>query len=315
MMSAHRFCSTLLLAATLTACFGTLATAQQHYASPVAAADAFATAVKSGDQNALLVVLGRDGRDVVSSGDEVADAAARQRFVAAYDAKHSIALEGDKKAIIVLGERDYPFPIPIVRNRNGTWSFDVAAGRDEIVYRRIGRNEIDTIQTCLAYVDAQNEYASKDRDGKGAGAYAQRVVSSAGTKDGLYWPDGQGGDESPLGDLFAAAAQQGYKPGAGRIPYHGYYFKILKRQGPAAEGGPADYVVNGRMIGGFALVAYPAAYRNSGVMTFIVNHRGQVFQKDLGRRTASVAEDMVAFNPDRTWKKVDSKYLSDAAEK
>jgi hypothetical protein len=313
-MPVRLFCS-LLLAAMLSACLAGAASAQQDYATAAAAADALAAAVKSGDQKALLVVLGRDGRDIVSSGDEVADAAARQRFTEAYDAKHSVAPEGDKKAVMILGPGDYPFPIPIVRNRNGTWSFDVDAGRDEIVYRRIGRNEIDTIQTCLAYVDAQNDYAGKDRDGKGKGAYAQRIVSSADKKDGLYWPAAQGADESPLGDLFASAAKEGYKAGSGRIPYHGYYYKILKRQGPAAEGGPADYVVQGRMIGGFALVAYPAEYGNSGVMTFIVNHRGQVFQKDLGRRTQSIAEDMVAFNPDRTWTKVDGKYVVDAAGK
>jgi hypothetical protein len=282
------------------------AAAQQNYSSPDAASDALAAAVKSGNDKDLLAVLGPGGGDIVSSGDETADAEARQRFTAAFDAKHSVALEDDKKAVMILGKEDYPFPIPIVRNKNGSWSFDISAGEQEILFRRIGRDEIDTIRTVLAYVDAQNEYADKDRDGKGPGAYAQRIVSRAGKKDGLYWPAEQGADESPLGELFATATKRGYQPGGGRIPYNGYYYKILTRQGPAAEGGPANYIVNGRMIGGFALVAYPATYRNSGVMTFIVNHAGQVYQKDLGRDTTEVAEDMLAFNPDKTWTKVDS---------
>jgi hypothetical protein len=305
-MISRSFFSTLLAAALSAACLASPATAQQDYASPAAAADALAAAAKSGDQKALLVVLGRNAGDIVSSGDDVADAAGRQRFAAAYDAKHSIATDGDKKAVMVIGDRDFPFPIPIVRNKNGTWSFDIAAGREEIFYRRIGRNEIDTIQTCLAYVDAQNEYAAKDRDGKGAGAYAQRVISLPSRKNGLYWPSEQGADESPLGELFAAASQQGYRPGTGRGAYHGYYYKILTRQGAAAEGGAADYIVKGRMIGGFALVAWPATYGNSGVMTFIVNHAGTVYEKDLGPDTPKLAKRIVSFNPDQTWKKVDT---------
>ncbi len=305
MMSSRSFFSILLVAAISAACLATSAGAQQDYASPSAAADALAAAVKSGDEKALLVVLGRNASDIVSSGDDVADADGRQRFSAAYDAKHAIAAEGDQKAVMVIGEREFPFPIPIVRNKNGTWSFDVAAGREEIFYRRIGRNEIDTIQTCLAYVDAQNEYAAKDRDGKGAGAYAQRVVSLPGIKNGLYWPSAQGAEESPLGELFAAASEQGYRPGTGRGAYHGYFYKILTRQGAAAEGGAADYIVKGRMIGGFALVAWPATYGNSGVMTFIVNHAGTVYEKDLGPDTPKLAKRIVSFNPDKTWKKVD----------
>jgi len=302
----------LLLAPLLLLGFATYANAQQGYASPAAAADALAAAAKGGDQNAMLGVLGSGAKDIVSSGDDVEDASARQRFLGAYDEKHIVVDEGGKKAVVIVGKDDYPFPIPIVRKKDGSWSFDSDAGRQEIFYRRIGRNELATIQAALAYVDAQVEYADKDRDGKGRGAYAQRIVSSAGKKDGLYWPTEQGGDESPLGELVAAASKQGYQTDAGRIPYQGYYYKILTRQGPAAEGGPANYIVNGRMIGGFGLVAYPATYGNSGVMTFIVNHQGTVYQKDLGRNTAKVAEDMVAFNPDKTWTKVDT---TQAAEK
>lgn len=281
------------------------ALAQQDYKTPQAAAEALAAAAKSSDAEAALVVLGHNGRDIVSSGDKVADEAARQKFVAAYDAKHAVTMEGDNKAILIVGDDDYPFPIPMLHNKNGTWSFDTDEGRREILYRRIGRNELDTIQICLAYVDAQDDYASKDR-GSGSGVYAQRFISQPGKKDGLYWPTAQGEDESPLGELFAVASRQGYRAGEGRTPYHGYYFKILTKQGPAAEGGAADYVVDGKMIGGFALVAYPAQYRNSGVMTFIVNYAGAVFQKDLGPNTAKIAEAMTSFNPDSGWTKVDT---------
>ncbi len=282
------------------------ALAQQDYNSPQAAVDALVAAVKSTDQKDALTVLGHHGEDIISSGDKVADEAARARFVASYDAKHEITMQGDKKAILVIGDKDYPFPISMERNRNGTWSFDTEAGRREILYRRIGRNELDTIQACLAFVDAQDEYASKDRTGAGAGVYAQRFISTPGKKDGLYWPTAQGEEESPLGALFAEATRQGYRAGEGRVPYHGYYFKIMTKQGPAAAGGAADYIVNGNMIGGFALVAFPAQYRNSGVMTFIVNYKGTVFQKDLGPHTAKIAENMTKFNPDSTWSKVDS---------
>jgi hypothetical protein len=186
--------------------------AQQSFKTPDEAATALAGAVKSGSQRDILKVLGSDGKEIVSSGDNVADAEARQRFAAAYDAKHSVKLEGDKKAVIILGTDDFPFPIPLARNR-ASWEFDTAAGRLEILYRRIGRNELDAIQTCLAYVDAQNEYAEKDRTGEGAGVYAQRIVSTTGKKDGLYWP----GDDSPLGELAAQASAEGYKVGAGAI--------------------------------------------------------------------------------------------------
>jgi hypothetical protein len=295
---------TSLAAASLIVASASIAAAQQTYKTPEAAVDALVATAKSGDQREALVVLGRDGEDIISSGDKVSDDAARQRFVASYDAKHQIAMEGDDKAVLVIGDNDYPFPIPLVR-KNGQWSFDTEAGRREILYRRIGHNELDAIQTCLAFVDAQDEYAEKDRTGAGAGVYAERFISQPGKKDGLYWPTAQGEEESPLGELFAAASRQGYRAGEGRSPYHGYYYKILTRQGPAAVGGAADYVVQGKMIGGFALVAYPAEYRNSGVMTFLVNHNGTVFQKNLGPKTAELAEAMTSFNPDPSWKKVE----------
>jgi hypothetical protein len=281
-----------------------IALAQQGYKTPQLAADALVASARTDDQKAALVVLGRDGEDIISSGDKTSDNAVRQRFVASYEAKHEIAMDGDNKARLVIGDNDYPFPIPLVK-KAGLWSFDTEAGRREILFRRIGHNELSAIQTALAYVDAQNEYAEKDRTGTSAGAYAQRFVSENGKKDGLYWPTTQG-EESPLGELFAAASRQGYRADQGRSPYHGYYYKILTRQGPAAPGGAADYIVKDRMIGGFALVAYPDEYRNSGVMTFIVNHQGTVFQKDFGPDTEKIAEAMTSFNPDKTWTKVDA---------
>jgi Protein of unknown function (DUF2950) len=279
-----------------------MASAQQSFQSPEEAAAALAAAAKSGATNDILKVLGRNAADIVESGDMVADNETRERFVAAYDAKHSISMDGDKKAILMLGNDDFPFPIPLYRTKTG-WEFDTTEGRIEILYRRIGRNELDAIQTSLAFVDAENEYADKDR-GAGPGVYAQRIVSSPGKKDGLYWPTD--GDQSPLGELAAEASAEGYKVGSGEPqPYHGYYYRILTRQGPNAPGGEMDYVVNGKMIGGFALVAYPAEYGNSGVMTFVVNHRGTVYQKDLGELTEAIAKRMKSFDPDQTWKKVE----------
>ena len=234
-------------------------------------------------------MLGPGGKEIASSGDEVADAATRESFVAAYDEKHAITMDGENKAIMVVGSLDFPVPIPIVR-KEGMWRFDTAAAREEILDRRIGRNELNAIQVCLAYVDAQDEYAEKDRTGAGINTYAQRIVSRPGKNDCLYWQTSQGEEASPLGELFAQATAEGYRAGEGRTPYQGYFFKILTKQGPAAPGGELGYIVRDKMIGGFALVAYPAEYRNSGVMTFIVNHAGTVFQKDLGPRTSIIAD-------------------------
>jgi hypothetical protein len=298
--SIGRAASVVVAAIVTLAVLSSASQAQQTFSSPEDAAAALAAAVKTGTRPAILKVLGSDAEDIVESGDDVADAEARQRFVTGYDARHSIKAEGDKKAILILGPEDFTFPIPLINNKRG-WEFDTAAGRTEILYRRIGRNELDAIQTSLAYVDAQNEYADKDR-GEGAGVYAQRIISSSGKKDGLYWPASDG-DASPLGELIAQASAEGYKAGEGRTPYHGYYYRILTRQGPHAEGGALDYMVKGKMIGGFALVAYPAEYGNSGVMTFLVNHAGTVYQKDLGDNTTMLARRMMSFDPDQTWKK------------
>ena len=277
--------------------------AQQSFKTVAEAADALLNAVKSGDQRGILAVLGADGAGIASSGDKVEDAAARKRFTDAYDAKHQINMEGEQKAVLVIGDQDWPFPIPIVR-KDDSWRFDTAAGREEILDRRVGRNELAAIQACLAYVDAQNDYAELMRASTGTAAYAQRIVSQPGKKDGLYWPTGPGETASPLGELVASATTEGYRVEGEHAPFHGYYYRILTRQGPAAPGGAYDYMAHGKMIGGFALVAYPAAYRNSGVMTFLVNHDGTVFEKDLGPHAANIAEHMASFNPDGTWKKV-----------
>ncbi|WP_339027229.1 DUF2950 domain-containing protein [Bradyrhizobium symbiodeficiens] len=279
----------------------TAARAQQSYPTPEDAASALAAAARSGPRD-VLKVLGRAADDIVSSGDAVADADIRARFASMYDAKHAIKAEGNKKATLVLGPDDFPFPIPLVNTKAG-WEFDTDEGRIEVLRRRIGRNELDAIQTALACVDAQNEYADKDR-GEGAGIYAQRFLSTSGKKDGLFWRDDS--DPSPLGPLVAEASAEGYKPGERLAPYHGYYFRILKGQGSDAPGGALNYVVKGKMIGGFGLIAWPAEYGNSGVMTFVVNHAGTVYEKDLGARTDFIAPRTTLFDPDQTWKKVDA---------
>ena len=291
-----------LMALTL---LSSVAQAQQSFPTPEDAAAALAAAVKSGPSD-ILKVFGKAADDIVSSGDEVADADTRQRFTSMYDTKHSVKTEGNKKATLMLGPDDFPFPIPLVNTRSG-WKFDADEGRIEVLYRRIGRNELDAIQTALAFVDAENEYADKDR-GEGVGVYAQRIVSTPGKKDGLFWRDDS--DPSPLGALAAEASAEGYKAGgAGPTPYHGYYFRILKGQGSDAPGGALNYVVKDKMIGGFGLIAWPAEYGNSGVMTFLVNHGGTVYQKDLGTRTEFVAQRTTLFDPDQTWKKVDAAKL------
>jgi Protein of unknown function (DUF2950) len=293
-----------ILGATLVA--GSIpASAQERFDSADGAVTALIDAAKSDSKDAVLGVLGPDGRKIVSSGDEVADRSTREKFVAAYDAKHLLRSDGKGREILVIGDDGWPFPIPIVRSRD-KWSFDTKAGLDEILRRRIGRNELAAIQVALAYVQAQNEYASLDPAGLGPHAYAQHIVSSPGKKDGLYWPTAEGEEPSPLGDLAAQATTEGYKIGQKPIPYHGYFYRILKRQVGSAPGGAYDYVVKGKMIGGFALIASPAEYGNSGIMSFMVNQDGTVFQKDLGPATAKRARAIDAYAPDQSWTKVDA---------
>jgi hypothetical protein len=277
-----------------------VAVAQQSFPSPEAAGDALVASVRAGDQKETVKILGPGSMDVISSGDAVNDENTRKAFVAAYDIRHSIKRDSDKSATLLIGQDDYPFSIPIAQ-KNGAWSFDVAAGRDELLARRVGRNELAAIQVSLAYFDAQNEYAGMTKVGN-LPVYAQRIVSTPGTKNGLYWPASAGEAPSPLGEAMALASIRGYRAGSGE-PYHGYFYKILTRQGPKAPGGEHDYIVDGKMIGGFALIAWPAKYGNSGIMTFMINHDGIVYEKDLGEDTAKIASQTTAFNPDDTWKK------------
>jgi hypothetical protein len=269
------------------------------------AVNALVGALRAGDRKALLAILGPKGGPVISSGDNVADRAAYQRFVTAYDRAHKLE-GGGGKVVLTVGDDDYPLAIPLVPD-GPRWFWDTDAGDDEILFRRVGRNELATIQVCLAYVDAQREYYSRDR-GAGMLEYAQRLESNTGKRDGLYWPTKPGERPSPLGPLVAEARAAGYtrpEPGK-RMPYHGYLYRLLLAQGPDAPSGAYDYVVKGHMIGGFALVAYPATYGVSGVTTFIVSHDGVVYQKDFGPKTTQIANAMKTFNPDKTWTKVAS---------
>ena len=276
-----------------------VAAAQQTFKSPDEAAETLAIALRAKDDKLLTAVLGPGSADVISSGDSVDDENLRKAFLLAYDTRHLTKADGDK-ATLLIGD-DYPFSIPMAK-KGDTWSFDLLAGREELLARRIGRNELAVIQVCLAYLDAQYEYASMTKIGD-LSVYAQRLVSTPGTKNGLYWPAAAGEPQSPMGEAVAIASLGGYRVGSAE-PYHGYYYKILTRQGPKAPGGEHDYIVNGKMIGGFALIAWPAQYGNSGITTFMVDHDGDVFEKDLGHATSKLAAQIGAFNPDEGWKKV-----------
>jgi hypothetical protein len=278
------------------------APAQKTYASPEDAANALVQAVKSNERGAVLAVIGNAG-DWISSGDAAADRATKERFAAAYDAKHAIVRDGDK-ATLTIGADDFPFAFPIVKSGD-QWRFDTDAGKDELLARRIGENELDAIKVLQAIVDAEREYASADRNGDGVFDYAQKFVSSPGKRDGLYWPAKAEESPSPLGVLVARASGEGYKKAdKGPQPYHGYYYRMLKGQGKNAESGAVDYVVRGRGIGGFAVVAWPAKYANSGIMTFIVNQDGKVYQADLGPATQARAAQMQRFDPGKEWSAV-----------
>jgi hypothetical protein len=279
---------------------------QKSFKSPEEAVKALSDAVKGNDTKELLTIFGPEGKELVSSGDKVADETGREHFIKAYEEMNKLVNENDTKVILHIGNGDWPFPIPVVK-RGEYWFFDTMAGREEILNRRIGRNELNAIQVCLAYVDAQREYILKDRDENKLLEYARRFVSRKGQKNGLYWETKEGEEQSPLGSLIAKAAGEGYigrRPFGRRSPYHGYYYKILKSQGKNAAGGEYDYIVEGKMTGGFALVAYPAEYGNLGIMTFIVNQDGVVYEKDLGKDTEKIARAMKKFDPEDTWKKV-----------
>jgi len=279
------------------------ATQQRTFATPEDAVKALVDAVRAKNVNGMLEVIGPKSKSWLFSGDKVSDVAEWSRFLAAYDMKSGITMQGDSKAVLSAGDDEWTFPAPLIK-KAGKWRFDTEAGHEEVINRRVGRNELDTIQSMLAIVDAQREYASHDANGDGLADYASRFMSSSGKKDGLYWPTKQGEPASPLGQLAAKAVREGYggKAKTGKaVAYHGYYYRMLTAQGKDAPGGAFDYMVKGKLFGGFAVVAYPAKYGVSGIMTFLVNHDGVVYQKDLGKSTESVALGMRRFNPYPGW--------------
>ena len=283
----------------------TLAADEQTFNSPELAVAALVTAAKNDDTNALHLIFGPEGRDLMSADAVQADQAFKL-FVQRLTNKIQLVNNSDSIITLDLGADGWPFPIPLVK-QDGQWFFDTAAGKAEILNRRIGMDELGAIDVCEGYVGAQREYASQDRLGDGVLAYAQFIWSTPGTHDGLYWPAESGGELSPLGPLVAQAHAAGYHHTAKMIndqqaPYHGYYFKVMTRQGRHAPGGKYDYLINGRMLAGFALVAWPAKWGNTGVMTFIVNQQGKVYQKNLGPKTVEIAAAMKTYDPDDSWK-------------
>ena len=282
---------------------GAAALKQKTFSSPEEGVKALIDATKKNDMKVILEILGPDAKRFLETGDPVSDRESRERFVKSYEESNKLVKSGDTKAVLEVGKDDWPLPIPLVKEAAG-WRFDTKEGREEIVNRRIGRNELDVIQVCLAIVDAEREYYQRDPDGDSLLQYAQKFISTKGKRDGLYWETKPDEQPSPLGLLVARARGEGYKGAGGKpVPYHGYYYKILTGQGKDAQGGAYDYLVRGKMMGGFGMVAYPAQYGSSGIMTFIVNHDGVVYQKDLGPKTASIAQSMTKFNPDKTWTK------------
>lgn len=276
---------------------------QKTFAKSSEAVQALIAAARSGDQAQLLAVLGPDGKDLIDSGDPVADKQALQNFVKMYDAKHSLTIPAPGYKTLVVGANDWPTPIPLVRDGT-SWYFDSAQAREEIINRRVGENELGAIAVCEGYYRAQKEYAAKGHDGLPAKLYAQKFASDPGKQNGLYWPVAGGKPQSPMGPAVAEATAEGYG-GGGPEPYHGYIYKRLSSQGPAATGGAKNYIVNGAQSGGFALLAYPAKYGASGIMTFIVNQDGVIYQKDLGDATPTAAAAIATFNPDQSWSVVE----------
>jgi Protein of unknown function (DUF2950) len=281
--------------------FGAAAAKQKTFSSPEEGVKALIDVTKKDDMKGILEILGPQAKSFLQTGDPVNDREARERFVKSYEESNKLVKSRDNEMMLEVGKDEWPFPIPLVKENAG-WRFDTEEGREEILNRRIGRNELDVIQVCLAVVDAEREYYQRDPDGDKLLQYAQKFISTKGKRDGLYWETKPDEQPSPLGPLVAHARGEGYKGAGGKpIPYHGYYYKILTGQGKDAPGGAYDYLVRGKMMGGFGMVAYPAQYGASGIMTFIVNHDGVVYQKDLGPKTASVAQSMTRFNPDKSW--------------
>jgi hypothetical protein len=309
-----QLCRVIYLGATLILC-GSLATTSasaaepKAFASPKEAISALIAAAKKKDSANMLAVLGSKTKEWITSGDPVQDKQGLQAFITAFDQKNGIEKDGDGKAVLVIGNDDFPFPFPVIKSATG-WAFDPEQGREELLNRRIGRNELSTIKVLQAVGDAQREYASVDRNGDGVLEYAAKLKSSPGKQDGLFWPSAEGEPLSPLGPLVAEAVKEGYgakkadstsnKPRA----FHGYHFKLLTNQGDDAPGGAQDYTVGGKVIGGFAVLAYPARHGNSGVMTFMVSHDGIVYDADFGAETEEEAQAIETFNPGKGWEKV-----------
>ncbi|HUL47587.1 MAG TPA: DUF2950 domain-containing protein [Steroidobacteraceae bacterium] len=281
------------------------AAAQREFASAEDATDALMAATRADDVGSLLAILGPRGAKLIHSGDPIADRDGRERFIAAYDQSHRLEYDGSKQAVLLVGAEDWPLPIPLVHDSGG-WRFDTRAGEQQIIDRRVGRNELNVIEVCRAYVLAQREYADLQANGGGERQYAQHFLSHPGQRDGLYWPITGEEAESPLGPLVAQARAEGYvkeSPAGRPQPYYGYYYRILTRQGAHAPGGARNYLgADGRMSGGFALLAYPAAYGDSGIMTFIVNQNGIVREKNLGPHTAKLARTIKEYDPDSGWR-------------
>jgi hypothetical protein len=274
---------------------------QAKFATPEEAAAALQQALKTEDLEKMQAIFGREGIEAVASGDPVSDRHDREVIALAMEQSWRWAPRGEDAKELIIGDEQWPFPVPLVKTGN-EWQFDAEEGKEEVLARRIGRNELGTIDVCRAYVDMQKEYAGQPHDGKPPGLFAQRLRSSPGRQDGLYWQRKPGERRSPLGDLVAEAAAEGYEPDRpASSPFWGYHFRILTAQGPAAPGGKKSYIVNGNMTGGFALVAYPAKYAFSGVMTFVVGQDGVVYQKDLGEDTAAQAPRLAEFDPDKSW--------------
>jgi len=270
------------------------------FATPDDAANALIAAAKAGDETALLTIFGPDAKDLLNSGDPVQDKNSASGFIRRYDMMHRWRAMDDGSEVLIVGADNFPFPIPLKKNSDGRWFFDTAAGKDEVLNRRIGRNELAVIDLCSTLVDAQAQYYAQKHGG--VKQYAQKFISDAGQENGLFWPDTPGQPKSPVGPLAANATAEGYKADPSHHqPFHGYYFTLLTKQGANAPGGAKDYIVDGKMTGGFALVAYPAKYGDSGVKTFIVDKDGVILEKDLGKSTDQIASAITSFDPDKSW--------------
>ena len=277
----------------------------KEFATAEEAVGALTSAARAQDTDQLVKILGSDGKAIISSGDENADRIGRDKFLLLYDEKHSITSDNEDSKTLVIGKSEWPFPIPLVR-QNDKWIWDAEAGKEELLNRRIGNNELSAIQVCKAIGDAEHEYALRDSNNDGIQEYAQKIPSDPGTRNGLFWPVKEGEQASPLGEMVEAASAEGYaRKKEGPTPYHGYYYRILLGQGPGAPGGALDYVVKGKMLLGFAVLAYPAEYNNSGIMSFIMGTDGIVYQKDLGENTAKDAAAIKVFDPADGWKKAE----------